>query len=314
MSEKKAEEKLNEWSKEYVVPVKPGSRRSKTSQETIHRFYDLISEFYIALYRNRVYTDAFGLPDIKKIIIDPLDIQKFLGDYPIKEDGPSYREFHDFRAELIAKFGGKFKQFLDNFVLSSENLNVYPLFLKFDNIVLISQAYGEFFSYVLQAMLNKQLFNEETIKRSKEFESKIVKEEFEKLGCKKYFAKFTVKNKMEIDGIAIFNSIVYVIEVKGWGVRKLIEENTSKKILERDIRDAIEGYHFNFEKQRRERKGVSLTKKVEWVKDHKQRFSITSDNDIIGLLVIREQPTITEYNGCLVRFIDDLNIKKSSSN
>jgi len=307
MPEKKAQEKMEEWSKIQIPPSKPGSNRSKTSKETIIRFYDLISEFYIAFFRNHLYTEAFGFPDKKKIVIDPMDLKIFATSYPIS-DGLSYREFHDFRAELILKFGGKFKRFLDNFVLSENNLSVIPLFLQLDNIVFISQSYCQFFSYVLHAVLNKGLFDDETEKRSRKFEAEIVKGKFLQLGAKKYHPPKNIKNKMEIDGIAIFGSITYVIEVKGWGVRRLIEEKTSKTILLRDIKNSVDGLKYNDVTKTTKRKGPSLPKKIQWIDRNRKRFMIPDSSHLQGILILSEESPISEYKNCLIQYIENLDL------
>lgn len=310
MSKEKADEKLKEWKKD-LVPVVPGSNKIYSARKTIERFYEMISMFYMAFFRNKLFVEAFGFPDSKKITIKPMELKRFLSLYPIQPDGPSSRDFALFRGEVIARFGGRFKQFFQNFVLSEDNLSAIPLFLKIKNTVLMSQSFTELYSYVLFAILNKNEFNDETIRRSKIFETQIVKEHFEKQGFK-YIPNFSRKNKMEIDGIAISTSQVYVIEVKGWGSRKFLEEKTSKTILDKEIRNAIDGIHQDFNSGKTKHK-ISLPKKVSWIKDHRGRFGINDSTNIEGLLVINEQPTITEYNDCKVIFIDDFEYIKSGT-
>lgn len=302
MPQKKAEPIMKEWAKQLQEPIVPGSNRCKTSKETISRFYELISEFYTAFFRSRIYTEAFGLPSDYKISIDPIELQRFVGCYPMTESGLSYREFVDFRAELISKFGGRYKQFLKYFVISEEN-PATPLFLRLDDNVLISQAFTELFSYVLHAIINRDLFDAETEKLSKKFESQIVKNHFEKIGYK-YIPNYVVKNKMEIDGIAISKANVFVIEVKGWKSRKLIEEKTSKDILLRDIKHAIEGLHLDYNSGKLKTK-VSLPKKVKWVNENRKKFDISDSAEIKGMLVINDEPIISEYNDCTVKFVND---------
>jgi len=115
---------------------------------------------------------------------------------------------------------------------------------------------------------------------------------------------------MEIDGISISDSNVFVIEVKGWGARRLLEERSSKEILERDIKNAIDGRHFVFSVKKTRRK-VSLPKKVSWIRENKSRFRIPNNTKITGLLVINEKPLLSEYNGCKIMFIDDFEYIKS---
>lgn len=307
MSEKVAEEKMKEFSKDFIKPV-PGSKKSYTSKETIHRFYELISMFYVGFFRSRVYTEAFGLPD-EKIMIDPIGLKKLISLYPIHPEGVSSVNLNEFQGIVLSRFGGKYKQFFENFVMSEDNISATPLFLKFNDIVLLSQAFTELYSYVLHAIINKDDFNDETIRRSKIYESQIVKENFEKNNFY-YIPNHVVKNKMEIDGIAISNSLVYVIEVKGWGSKRLLEEQTSKKILEKEIRNAIDGLHVDV-KSGKKRKRVSLPRKVSWLTANKNRFNISESAQIVGLLVINEPPPLSEYNGCKVMFVDDFEFIKT---
>lgn len=111
-------------------------------------------------------------------------------------------------------------------------------------------------------------------------------------------------NKMEIDGIAISNSEVFVIEVKGWKSRRFIEEKTTREQLDRDIKNAIDGIHISHNTGKIKQK-VPLSKKVEWVIKNKQLLKINPSTHITGLLVINEPPTISEYKSCKVQFIDD---------
>lgn len=104
-------------------------------------------------------------------------------------------------------------------MLSERHPKANPLFLRLENSVLISSHFAEFFTYVLHALLDKDIFDNEVEKRSRLFKSNIVKEEFEKQGFR-YPPNQGVKNKMQIDGIAISNSIVYVIE-EGAGKQKI---------------------------------------------------------------------------------------------
>lgn len=308
VSENMAKRKMNEWGKDWK-PVERGTNKSYSSEETIKRFYDLISGFFLAFNRNRVMMEGFGLKNVEEIDIDPMKIKIFVASYPTKPDGPSFRQFSDFQGELIGSFGGRFKQFMKHFVLSEDNPDAFPLFVKLGDVVLMSQNYGEFYTYMLHAILNKDLFHKETEKRSKEIESRILKSKFEELGYR-YIPNHKVKNKLEIDGIAISNSQVYVIELKSWAVRKLLEEKMSEENLKRDIRGAIDGIKTSHTRNK-EKKTVSLPRKVQWVRDHRKELKISEDAKITGVLIINEQTPIENYNDCLVRFIDDLRTSKA---
>lgn len=310
MPQKTADEKMKIWEPQFVSPV-PGSKKSMTSKETIERFYELISNFYVAFFRSKIYSEAFELSKIEKITIDPLELKTIATLYLVHNELQTATKYSDFQATLISKLGGRFREFLENFVMSEENPNANPLFLRVKNpqagenadLVLISQAFTEFFSYPLHAILNRDVFDMEVEKRSKIFESEIVKKDFEPKGYR-YIPNYKVKNKMEIDGIAISDSLVYVIEVKGWKSKKLLEEKTAKEISKKEIRNAIDGIHYDYDTGTIKKKR-SLPEKVTWVSNNRQRFKILPSSNIQGMLVINEEPVLSEYNGCQVKFVND---------
>jgi Nuclease-related domain len=200
-------------------------------------------------------------------------------------------------------FGKDSSQLIEHFVLSERHPEANPLFLRLGDSVLVSPHFAEFFSYVLHAILDRDIFDKEVEKRSRLFESNIVKEEFKKQGFK-YLLNQGIKNKMQIDGIAISNSKVYVIEVKGWKAKDLIEDAYTREILEEEIRNAIDGLGFT-RSSGSTRKKLSLHQKVQWVKNQRKRLGISACANIVGMLVINREPVISEYKGCIIRHVDD---------
>ena len=100
--EKDAEEKMKQWSKN-VLEVQHGSNKSHTSKETIQRFYELISMFYVSFFRSKIYTEAFGFPDSSKITFNPIDLKRLIALYVIHPEGISATNYNDFRTEAIAR-------------------------------------------------------------------------------------------------------------------------------------------------------------------------------------------------------------------
>ena len=67
------------------------------------------------------------------------------------------------------------------------NSSIFPLFVRLKNptlgdVVIISHRFSYFIYTILHAILKRDLFDEETEKRSKVFEKDRVKNEFERLG------------------------------------------------------------------------------------------------------------------------------------
>ncbi|MCH7560108.1 MAG: NERD domain-containing protein [Thaumarchaeota archaeon] len=307
VSKSKGEKLIQEWGMDVDLNVKKFSRYL-SPRETISIFYELMSMLYVIFFKNKLYVEAFGFFDSNKSTINPITLKKIAESYPVHDDALSTAKLDEFTAFVITKLGGKYKEFFQNFVLSEENPSAIPLFFKFNDLILISQAFSNLFHYALLAFVHKNEFNDETERRSKIFELNIVKNHFENKGYR-YITDYKIKNKMQIDGIAISDSQVYVIEVKGWSSKRLIEEKTTKNILERDIKNAIDGFHF-VRKSNKNRKTVSLPKKVNQIRTDRIKLKISENAKIEGMLVINESPTLNEYNGCKIVFVDDfLHIK-----
>jgi len=302
MPEEQAKKKMDAL-RPQLEPIIPGSMKSNNASETVTRFFETISMWYTGLFSNKLYRSAFGLSRMKEITIKPFPLKLFATSYEVKADEATRTTYADFSQQSEKYFGKDSNQLIEHFVLSEGHPEANPLFLRLENSVLISPHFAEFFSYVLHAMLDRDIFDTEVEKRSRLFESNIVKEEFEKKGFR-YLPNQGVKNKMQIDGIAISDSIVYVMEVKGWKAKDLIQDSHTREILEEEIRNAIDGLGFP-RNTGNTRKKVSLPQKVEWVKNQRKKFGILPQADIVGMLVINREPVISEYEGCIIRYVDD---------
>ena len=302
MSKKLANKKMKEWSKDYI-PIEKGSKKIHSVDETIKTFYDLISMLYVAFLRSKICEKGFQIPH-KDLKINPIDIRKLNGKFAMSGTFPSETSFQIFREELITIFKGKYKDIVKNFVISEDNVLAMPLFIKFNETVILSQSFSELYCYFLHAIINEKEFNDETERRSKIFEQEIVKNYFENKNFR-YVSNYTRKNKIEIDGIAISDNNIFVIEVKGWKARKLLEEETSKELLTREIKSAITGFKItNKNKQIKHKR--SLNEKVKWVSENRAFFRINKNASVTGLLIINESPTLQEYLGCKILFIDEM--------
>ena len=300
-SEEQASTKIQEGKKN-IRSVEAGSNRITSITQIIEKFYDFISSLYVSFFRNRVYQEAFSFP-MQSIQINPIDIRRFYGKYPMVEN-PTEIDFQSFKDDLMQVINDKFEEVGVNFILSEDNKDAFPLFVKLGDAVIISQAFGELYCYFLHAIVHKREFDRETEKRSKIYEQKIVKKHFENLGFR-YYNNFSIKGKMEIDGIAISEDAAYVIEVKGWGSRKLLEEKTSEELLKREIKSAIIGIKHNFTTGKITTKR-SIKEKVQWVSENKGSFRIKQEITVAGLLVINEQPVITKYLNCEIINVADM--------
>ena len=86
---------------------------------------------------------------------------KFVGEYQ-EQDQLSYDDVTAFKSRIVSKFGDKTEQFFNSFVLSEDNCEAMPLFVRCGKDILISQHVINLFAYVLAAVTNKDEFNKET--------------------------------------------------------------------------------------------------------------------------------------------------------
>jgi hypothetical protein len=271
MPEEKAKKKMDAW-RSQLEPIIPGSNKSNNASETVIRFFELISMWYTGLFSNKLYQLAFGLSRMKEITIKPFELKVFATSYEAKADEATKTTYADFLQQSEKSFGKDYNQVIEHFVLSEGHPEANPLFLRLEDSVLVSPHFAEFFSYVLHAILDRDIFDKEVEKRSRLFESSIVKEEFEKQGFR-CLPNQGIKNKMQIDGIAISDSKVYVIEAKGWKAKDLIQDSYTREILEDEIRNAIDGLDFTRNSGKTMKK-ISLPEKVEWVRNQRKKLGI----------------------------------------
>lgn len=302
MPEEKTKKKMDAW-RSQLKPIIPWSNKSNNASEIVTKFFETISMWYTGLFSNKLYRSAFGSSRMKEITIKPFELKLFATSYEAKADEATKTTYANFLQQSEKFLGKDFNQVIEHFVLSERHPEANPLFLRLKDSVLVSPHFAESFSYVLHAILDRDIFDKEVEKRSLLFESSIVKEKFEKQGFR-YLPNQGIKNKMQIDGIAISNSKVYVIEAKGWKAKDLIQDYYTREILEDEIRNAIDGLDFTRNSGKTTKK-VSLPEKVEWVRNQRKKFRISAHADIIGILVINRETVISEHNGCIVKYVDD---------
>lgn len=89
----------------------------------------------------------------------------------------------------------------------------------------------------------------ETVRLSKECETKKVKTEFERNG---YIYKPNVTDKrkstLEIDGLAIKNKKCYVVECKGLRLKRLMDEPDTLDYIIRDLKGYVLGKEYTTDK------------------------------------------------------------------
>jgi hypothetical protein len=164
MPEEKAKKKMDAWRLK-LEPIIPGSKKSNNASETLTRFFETISMWYTGLFSNKLYRSAFGLSRMEEITIKPFPLRVFATSYEAKADEATRTSYADFLQQSEKFFGKDSNQLIEHFVLSERHPEANPLFLRLGDYVLVSPHFAEFFSYVLHAILDRDIFDKEVEKK-----------------------------------------------------------------------------------------------------------------------------------------------------
>ena len=282
------------------MPNQP--RKSYSVEEFTRRFYDLISAMYAGLLRNRLYAETFDLRPYKDLIVNPARLMEFVNSFKIAKDKMSCCDENNFllhAEKFFKKRGNKLAKLL---LFDDNNPLVFPLFVRVKgnskDYIFISHVFSFLIKILLHAILTKDLFDDETEKRSREFENKEVKNEFEKHGLT--YNPNLLDNKhrptLEIDGIAAKDDRMYVVECKAWRLPSLVEESTTRNHIVRDLKGIVDGVKY------RDQKGLkkkSLLEKIEFVDKNMQIWNFKREDFrvIQGVIVTMDYPPISDYRG-----------------
>jgi hypothetical protein len=195
-------------------------------------------------------------------------------------------------------------------VFCEENQSTFPLFVELEGRVLVPHATAYLVSRLLYPIVHKELFDAETERRSKELEMVRVVEAFSEAGYR-YCSNLTDKKQpsMQIDGIAMRNREMWVVEVKGWRTGRYFEHRKRQDWLVRDLRGIIDGWKYSTIRgtQRREKK-VSLLEKLEFVKRNMSIWGFDPSNydSVEGAIAIKDYPPISLYKGIKILSVEDV--------
>ncbi len=274
-----------------------------TSEEFIKKNYETICTLYIGLLRNRLFASAFDLRDYFKIISEPSELSKFVNSFTYGEGGISACPTTEFLMKAKKHFNKKIHILKKILIFEEDNPTVFPLFIRvkkddFDS-VFISHGFTAFMYILLHAIITKDLFDAETQRRGYIFENR-VKEEFQKLGFSYLPNQTDVKKNptLEIDGVALKNNFCYVVECKKHLLPTLVEESQRRSQIVRDLKGIVDGKKYTTRKGELYTKEItSLPSKIKFVNKNLERFKLTKETEIRGLIVTMDYPFINEYKG-----------------
>jgi hypothetical protein len=303
----KANKKIDEYSKLLDSEVKNSQKEENYSPKRfIEEFYPTIHQFYCCFLRNEIFKEVFGSLNNYKADLNPRTLLNFVNSYPFIEGALFHTSLSEFITRAKKYFGFTQKRIKEVLLFNRENTSPLPIFLEINGRVYISHKTTLFFYILLHAVIYKDLFDQETVKRSKEFEKREVKEAFQKIGWK-YIANVKDKKnrRFEIDGIAFSKKQIVIIECKAWKLRPFYEYQTFQSYLIRDIKGIIDGKKYT---NKTPKKIPSLIEKIKYIKANMPSLGldITKFDIIEGIVVLRDFPPISEYKGIHVLGIKEI--------
>jgi len=308
-NETEAQRKYEEYSKDLeAVERKPLALDPETY---ISRNYEVLNLFYCGMLRDEIWgKDVFDFANYQRARITPDQVTAVANIFQMPEKSPAIVDSGMFRVWLDRIFDNNLIEIERLFVFCEENQSTFPLFVELEDRVLVPHATAYLVSRLLYPIVHKELFDAETERRSKELEMVRVVEAFSEAGYR-YHSNLTDKKQpsMQIDGIAMRNRELWVVEVKGWRTRRYFEHRKIQDWLARDLRGIIDGWKYSTigGTQRREKK-VSFLEKLDFVKRNMSIWGFRrEDYDAVnGVIIIRDYPPMSEYEGVKIRSVNEV--------
>ncbi len=267
------------------------------------------------------YLQCFQLDYLEEILDEPRDLIEFIdSNFKLFEnDTLTISPTHLFVEKASKYFGVTKSEAKRLLVFDVNNRSICPIFVRFRNEKLrdcvgISKDFCRFIYTILHSIITKDLFDNETVRLSKEFENEKVKAEFERNGYI-YVSNITDKRKatLQIDGLAVKSKKCYVVECKGLRLKRLMDEPETLNYTIRDLKGYVLGKEYNTNKDRQtvERDKPSLISKLEYVKQNVRVLGATYGfdadiNDFEGVIVTMSHPPINGFKGVKILSVDQI--------
>jgi hypothetical protein len=269
--------------------------------------FQILNAMYSLFLRDKTFAELFGrLRDYRRLMTNPNRLMEFVWKFNlINEETQTYCPTNNFIKRAAEFFNESEEKVRDVLLYEKYNKSIFPLFVRFNvkslgDGVFNSHRFSFLIHTFLHAILTEDLFNNETVKRSLEFERKKVKEAFEKESFE-YIPNVTDKknSNLEIDGLAVKGDRCYVVECKGWRLGKFIDEKGNRDNTVRDLKGIVLGEKYSMKNGKlvTERK-PSIKEKIDYiVKNQKQCIPNKEEPlKIEGLIVTIGYPPIKEFN------------------
>ena len=160
-------------------------------QDFIKKHYEILTQIFVLFHRDRISAECFNLEYLKQILNEPRDLLEFIAKTFThwENDIITAVPTHDFIKRASKYFGITEREAKQLLVYDVNNKTIFPLFVRFRNdhlrmrdVVCISKDFSRFIYTILHVVMTKNFFDDETVERSKDFESQKVKIKFEEIG------------------------------------------------------------------------------------------------------------------------------------
>jgi len=313
-SEEEGRRKMREYRKEWEMIKRLEDFSKKVSyspEELVKKFYPELNRLYCGLLKNVVYASTFDFSNYRGVIKDPAEIMELANGFALVRDYITVTPCSEFECVLTRVFGDRMREAKDALLFSETNDKVFPLFVLLDDHVFISHRTSFLVYFLLHPIIFKDIFDSETVRRSKELEASRARDAFEKAAFK-YVPNVKDNDKdpgLQIDGLAGKESVVFVVEVKSWGLTTFYEHRNKHRYLERDLKGVVDGIEYTTKEGKLyERKIPSLLEKIEYVKNKMRDhgFDPSVFWVVKGVIVIEDYPPIDEYKGVKMIGLQDI--------
>jgi hypothetical protein len=312
--EEEGRRKIAEYRKEWEMIMRSGDFSKKvtyTPEGLIKKSYPELNRLYCGLLKNVVYASTFDFSNYRGIITDPAQIMELANGFMLVRDYITVTSSTEFEHGVKRVFADTMLEAKEVLLFSETNLRTFPLFVLLDDHVFISHRTAFLIYLLLHPIIVKEYFDRETVRRSKELETQKTREAFEKASFM-YVpdVKDNEKNPtIQIDGLAGKGGVLYVVEVKGWGLTTFYEHKNKHEYLERDLKGVVDGIEYTTKDGKLCEKQIpSLLEKIEHTKNkmHNHGFDPSVFRLVKGAIVIEDFPPIDEYKGVRMIGLQDI--------
>jgi len=303
---KKADDYREEWEKIRAGFEKKRKQVNYNPRSMITNSYPVVNALYCGLLKNVVFANTFDFSNYEGIVREPIQITELAKGYRAVRDRITITPVASFKDAIRQVFKSKKVEAESILLFAANNTGTFPLFPLLEGNVFISHTTTFIIFLLLHPILLKNVYDDETKRRSKQLEIKKTKEAFERAGFR-YLSNVTDRknSRLEIDGLAGKNGALLVVEVKGWGLTPFYEHKSKHEYLKRDLEGIVDGLKYT---KKEGKKIPSLLDKIQYISDNMEKhgFDPAKFKEVKGIIVIEDYPPMEEYRGVKIIGLQDI--------